>query len=79
MDLEILQEDTRFFINDQQGNTIAEISFVPSGDRLTIIDHTWVDETLKGQGVGKELVARVVKKNAPGRPQDYSAVPICQT
>lgn len=74
MDLEILQDDTRFFINDQQGNAIAEISFVPSGDRLTIIDHTWVDEKLKGQGVGKVLVARVVEKM---RQQGRKIIPLC--
>lgn len=53
MEHKILADDKRFYINDEQGKLIAEISFVPSGDKLTIIDHTWVDESLKGQGVGK--------------------------
>lgn len=37
----ILADEKRFYINDEQGKLIAEISFVPSGDKLTIIDHTW--------------------------------------
>lgn len=40
MEHKILADDKRFYINDEQGKLIAEISFVPSGDKLTIIDHT---------------------------------------
>ena len=53
MEHKILADDKRFYINDEQGKLIAEISFVPSGDKLTIIDHTWVDESLKGRASAK--------------------------
>lgn len=74
MELNILEDEKRFYINDKQGKTIAEISFVPSGDKLTIIDHTWVDEVLKGQGVGKKLVARAVDKM---RAENRKIIPLC--
>lgn len=74
MDLEILADEKRFYINDRQGKMIAEISFVPSGDKLTIIDHTWVDKVLKGQGVGKKLVALVVAKM---RAENRKIIPLC--
>ncbi len=74
MDLTILADDTRFYINDAQGKLMAEISYVPSGERLTIIDHTWVDESLKGQGVGKKLVALVVEKM---RAEQRKIIPLC--
>ena len=32
------------------------------GENLAIIEHTDVDERLKGQGIGKQLVAKVVEK-----------------
>ena len=51
--MEILEGDNNFYINDAQGNLIAEVVFVLTGEHLAIIDHTDVDETLKGQGVGK--------------------------
>ncbi|CAI0695583.1 Uncharacterised protein [Serratia quinivorans] len=44
------------------------------GDKLTIIDHTWVDEVLKGQGVGKKLVALVVAKM---RAENRKIIPLC--
>lgn len=31
-------------------------------ENLAIIEHTDVDESLKGQGIGKQLVAKVVEK-----------------
>ncbi|MBP1133589.1 putative GNAT family acetyltransferase [Serratia sp. PL17] len=74
MDFEILADEKRFYINDPQGKMIAEISFVPSGDKLTIIDHTWVDEVLKGQGVSKKLVALVVAKM---RAENRKIIPLC--
>lgn len=74
MDLKILADEKRFYINDGRGKLIAEISFVPSGDKLTIIDHTWVDESLKGQGVGKKLVALVVEKM---RAERRKIIPLC--
>ncbi|MDN7243195.1 GNAT family N-acetyltransferase [Planococcus sp. N028] len=38
----------------------AFISYVPSGDILTV-DHTVVSPDLEGQGIGKKLVAKVVQ------------------
>ena len=38
--------------------------FVPTGEHLSIIEHTDVDPSLKGRGVGKQLVAKVVEKCA---------------
>ena len=58
--MEIREGHNKFYINDEQGKQIAEIVFVPTGENLAIIEHTDVDESLKGQGIGKQLVAKVV-------------------
>lgn len=76
--MEILEGHNKFYVNDAQGNQVAEIVFVPTGEHLSIIEHTDVDPSLKGQGVGKQLVAKVVE-NAPGAAEDYSTLPVCQT
>ncbi|EJV7173001.1 N-acetyltransferase [Escherichia coli] len=60
--MEICEGHNKFYINYAQGNQIAEIVFVPTGENLAIIEHTDVDESLKGQGIGKQLVAKVVEK-----------------
>ena len=50
--MEIREGHNKFYINDEQGKQIAEIVFVPTGENLAIIEHTDVDESLKGQGIG---------------------------
>lgn len=72
--MEILEDSNSFYVNDAQGKRVAEVVFVPTGDHLSIIEHTDVDESLKGQGVGKQLVARVVEKM---RKQHRKIIPLC--
>lgn len=76
--MEILEGHNKFYVNDAQGNQVAEIVFVPTGEHLSIIEHTDVDPSLKGRGVGKQLVAKVVEKmrQSSGR---LSSLPVCQT
>ena len=57
-----------------EGNQVAEIVFVPTGEHLSIIEHTDVDPSLKGQGVGKQLVAKVVEKM---RQEQRKIIPLC--
>ena len=42
--------------------------------RASIIEHTDVDPSLKGQGVGKQLVAKVVEKM---RSENRKVIPLC--
>ena len=72
--MEIREGHNKFYINDEQGKQIAEIVFVPTGENLAIIEHTDVDESLKGQGIGKQLVAKVVEKR---RREKRKIIPLC--
>ncbi|HEY1845415.1 MAG TPA: GNAT family N-acetyltransferase [Buttiauxella sp.] len=72
--MEILEGNNSFYVNDADGNRVAEVVFVPTGEHLTIIEHTDVDESLKGQGVGKQLVARVVERM---RRENRKIIPLC--
>ena len=38
------------------GQRIAEISYVWSGEHKIIANHTWVDDSLRGQGVARQLL-----------------------
>lgn len=51
--MEILEGHNKFYVNDADGKQVAEIVFVPTGEHLSIIEHTDVDPSLKGQGWGK--------------------------
>ncbi|MDO9433859.1 GNAT family N-acetyltransferase [Hydrogenophaga sp.] len=45
----------------QQGSErIAEMTYSRTNDTLIVIDHTDVDERLKGQGVGRQLLDALV-------------------
>ena len=72
--MDILEGHSKFYVNDANGNQVAEIVFVPTGEHLSIIEHTDVDESLKGQGVGKQLVAKVVEKM---RGENRKIIPLC--
>ena len=46
---------------------IAEMVYVMAGDAKMIIEHTEVDESLKGQGVGKKLLNKLKIIHSPGK------------
>lgn len=49
-----------FFI-EQDGDWIAEMTYAREGQRKIVIDHTEVDESLRDQGIGEQLVEEAVK------------------
>ncbi|HEY1091130.1 MAG TPA: GNAT family N-acetyltransferase, partial [Burkholderiaceae bacterium] len=49
-----------FFIQ-KDGRRMAEMSYSRTNASLIIIDHTEVDESLKGQGIGRKLLAALVE------------------
>ena len=61
--LEIKHKDDgkkgEFYIGDN-GQRLAEIAYTWAGEKVFIIEHTDVDETLRGQGVGNKLLERAV-------------------
>ena len=53
--MEFTYEKSRIFLTDAAGAVIAEITF-PIEDGVAVIDHTFVDGSLRGQGVAGKLV-----------------------
>lgn len=53
---------TNRFYKQERDQLVAEITFVPQGDDKWAIDHTFVDTSLRGQGVAEQLVDRVVEE-----------------
>lgn len=56
-----ITEENRIYATDSAGKTIAEVTF-PTKDGISTIDHTFVDESLRGQGVAGELVKLAADK-----------------
>jgi len=53
---EIKQGHHKFFIGDNENQPIAEITYQPKDDNTIIVDHTYVSEQLRGQGIAGNLV-----------------------
>ena len=49
------------FYIDQDGEWVAELSYVRTGENIMVIDHTEVEESLREKGIGEDLVAEAVK------------------
>ena len=53
--MEFIYEKGRIYMTNADGAVIAEITF-PIADGVATIDHTFVDGSLRGQGVAGKLV-----------------------
>ena len=56
--MEFQREPGRIYA-EEEGRVIAEVTF-PDRDGAADIDHTFVDDSLRGQGVAGELMRRAV-------------------
>lgn len=54
-------ETDRIYATDESGKVIAEVTF-PTTDGISTIDHTFVDSSLRGQGVAGQLVKLAAEK-----------------
>lgn len=54
-------EKGRIFSTDENGKTIAEITFPENEPGVCTIDHTFVDDSLRGQGIAGTLVKMAVE------------------
>ena len=59
--MEFIHETDRIYATDGEGNLIAEITF-PISDGAAEINHTFVDASLRGQGVAGKLVLEAVQQ-----------------
>lgn len=70
------QSDSRrgsFFIEENE-KRIAEMVYVMAGPAKMIIEHTEVDESLKGKGIGAKLLEKLVDFV---REKGIKVIPLC--
>lgn len=53
-------EQNRIFAENEEGALVAEITFPETEPGVFTIDHTFVDKSLRGQGVAGRLVQAAV-------------------
>lgn len=62
------------FIYEIDGQKLGEMVYTMAGEKKMIIEHTEVDESLKGQGIGKKLQAELV---GYVRAHDIKVIALC--
>ena len=62
-----------FFV-EEEGKRVAEMVYTWAGKERFIVEHTEVDESLEGKGVGKQLVHHVVEF---ARTKGVKLIPLC--
>ncbi len=67
-------EHGEFFVLNEQGQRIAEFNYVWQGKEKFAANHTWVDDSLRGQGVARQLLDAAV---AFAREKHVKIIPIC--
>lgn len=55
------KETNRIYCENEAGQVIAEITFPETESGIFCIDHTFVDDSLRGQGVAGKLVKMAVE------------------
>lgn len=58
--MEYITEKNRIYVV-MDGEEVGEVTF-PQRDDVYIINHTYVDDRLRGQGIASELVRRAVEE-----------------
>jgi hypothetical protein len=61
------------FVLERDGRRLAELNYTIAGSRV-ILDHTQVDDALRGTGTGAKLVAAAVEWARAG---DRKLLPLC--
>lgn len=59
--MDFITEKDRIYATDPSGNVIAEVTF-PTKNGVSTIDHTFVDPSLRGEGIAGKLVKLAADK-----------------
>lgn len=75
--LEIKHDDNgkkgEFYVGEEE-QRLAEMAYTWAGERMLIIDHTVVEDELRGQNVGRKLLDQVVEM---ARNKNIEIIPLC--
>lgn len=76
MDLE--REKNRIYVKDDNNKTIGEVTFYEIEKGKYNIDHTFVENSFRGQGIGSKLVEEAVNAITEKGAQIEATCPFAQ-
>ena len=60
MNRNYITEENKIYLQDENWNILAEIDFEKIDEKTYNISRTFVDDSLRGQGIGSELVEKAI-------------------
>lgn len=69
-----IEENKGVFYINQDNSRVAEMTYSQAGSDKIIIDHTEVDDSLQGQGIGYKLVEEAVNY---AKDKQIKILPLC--
>ena len=76
--MDFKKEENRIYAENENGETLAEVTFYEIEKGKYNIDHTFVDDSLRGQGIGSKLVKEAVKTLTEKGAQIEATCPFAQ-
>mgnify|MGYP001180855428 FL=1 len=70
----IKKGENKFFVGDNEQSPLAEITYKEKDENNLIVDHTYVSEELRGQGMAGKLVEKMV---AYAKEEGKKIIPEC--
>jgi predicted GNAT family acetyltransferase len=58
--MNFIHEQNKIYLNDDNNHMIAVVTFPKIQDNVVNIDHTYVDNSLRGQGIAGKLMEEAV-------------------
>ena len=71
---EIKKGINKFYLGDSDTSNMAKITWVSGGENIIVVNHTFVDPSLRGQNVAGRLLAKVIEM---AREENLKIVPTC--
>ena len=59
--MNFIYDKNRIYVEDASGKMIVEATFPSYNDTTVVIDHTFVDPSLRGQGIASKLMFETCK------------------
>lgn len=71
---EIKRGNQKFYVGENEEQPQAEITFISTNDSSIMINHTFVADELREQGLGEQLVNKVAEH---ARTENKTIIPEC--
>lgn len=72
--MDFIHETNKIYLNDSNNHMVAVVTFPKVNENVVTIDHTYVDGSLRGQGIAGKLMDETV---AQLRENHLKAKPTC--